>query len=47
LPDDLETCEVPGPDVPVGADLTNDEEIADYIEFTRPIVLAARAAKGI
>jgi hypothetical protein len=41
-PDDLEPCELPGPDEPVGATLTDPAEIEAYIDLIRPSVLANR-----
>lgn len=37
--DDLEECELPGPDEPVGAELTNPLDVAMLIDATRPQIL--------
>lgn len=43
-PADLEPCEAPGPDEPVGAVLTEPEDIDAFVDAVRPAVLAARRA---
>lgn len=39
LPEDLELCDLPGPEEEVGTLLTSDKTIDEYIDFIRPIVL--------
>jgi hypothetical protein len=41
-PEDLEECELPGPDEPIGTLLTDDEDVKAFIDEVRPAVLAAR-----
>jgi hypothetical protein len=41
-PDDLEPCDLPGPEEDLGALLTDDDEIKAYIDAIRPTVLANR-----
>ena len=43
--DDLEECDFPASDVPVGTLLTEQAEIDAYIDMIRPTVLAAREEK--
>jgi hypothetical protein len=40
--DDMEPCDLPGPDEDLGALLTDDDEIKAYIDAIRPEVLANR-----
>ena len=40
-PDDLEPCEPPGPDEPVGSVFTDPADIDAYVDAIRPAVLAA------
>lgn len=41
-PNDLEECDLPGPDEPLGTLLTEDADVEAYIDAVRPAVLAAR-----
>lgn len=41
-PDDLEPCELPGKDEPLGAIFTTDDEIDRFINAARPAVLIER-----
>jgi hypothetical protein len=41
-PDDLEECDLPASDQPIGTLLTEDAEVEAFIDFIRPVVLAAR-----
>lgn len=43
--DDLEECELPKEGEPLGAMLTEDADINEYIDAVRPIVLAERDKK--
>ncbi len=42
---DLVECDLPGPDEPLGATFTDPEEINEFIDTIRPVILANRAAK--
>jgi hypothetical protein len=44
-PNELEECDLPGPDEPVGTLLTTTEEIREYVDRIRPIVLASHAVR--
>ena len=41
-PDDMQECELPASDEPVGAMLTDPADIERYVDAIRPLVLAAR-----
>ena len=43
--EDLAECDVPAPDEPLGALLTEEPAIGEFIERTRPLVLAGRKRK--
>jgi hypothetical protein len=42
---DLEECNLPGPDEPVGAILTRPGEVDAYIEAIRPVVARRRSGR--
>lgn len=41
-PDDLQECDLPGADEPLGTLLTDDADVEAYIDMVRPAVLKAR-----
>ena len=41
-PEDLEECDLPDDDEPLGTMLTDRDDVEAYIDFIRPAVLAAR-----
>jgi hypothetical protein len=41
-PEDLEECDLPLPDELLGAALTDEEEIDQFIDLVRPAILAAK-----
>ena len=40
--DQLEECDLPGPDEPVGVGITDPEELEMFIDLTRPTILRKR-----
>ena len=45
--DDLEECDFPASDEPIGTLLTEQADVDSYIDAVRPAVLAARGLKSV